>query len=100
MAKPLSPPGSCPAHPQGPIADGSQLSDIVTTPFASGGSTAPSDGTHDALSQSIQNRDFFQTQTKWFPIRLQPQAVIPPHQPQAHLLQRLPLVVVSNFKMV
>ena len=33
-AKPLDPPGSCPAHPQGPIADGSQLSDIVSTPFA------------------------------------------------------------------
>jgi len=46
MAKPLSPPGSCAAHPQGPIADGTQLSDIVTNPFASGSSnTAGSDDT-------------------------------------------------------
>jgi hypothetical protein len=63
---PLSPPGSCPAHPQGPIADGTQLSDIVTTPFASGGiSTAPdsainpgSDSTHIILAQSIQTVTF------------------------------------------
>ena len=103
MAKPLDPLGSCPAHPQGPIADGSQLSDIVSTPFASGSSPAASDGTHDALPQSIQIRDFFQTQTQWFPMRLQPQALIPilpPSQSQAHLLQRLPLVVISDFKMV
>lgn len=65
---PLSPLGSCPAHPQGPIADGTQLSDIVTEPFASGTSTpatdvtttssnAPnpgSDGAYAALAQSIQ----------------------------------------------
>ncbi|KAF8331899.1 proline-rich protein [Cantharellus anzutake] len=31
-SKPLSPPGSCPAHPQGPIADGSQLVDLTADP--------------------------------------------------------------------
>jgi hypothetical protein len=35
---PLNPLGSCPANPQGPIADGSQLVDITTTPFAPGSS--------------------------------------------------------------
>lgn len=53
MGKPVTPPGSCPAHPQGPIADGTQLSDIVTKPVASGRSIARSDGTHDAPAQSI-----------------------------------------------
>jgi hypothetical protein len=50
MNAPPSPLGSCHAHPQGPIADGSQLTDITNTPFASGGSSAAatdpgSDGT-------------------------------------------------------
>jgi hypothetical protein len=44
MTSPVSPPGSCRAHPQGPIADGTQLSDIVTTPFAPG-SSAPGSST-------------------------------------------------------
>ena len=51
---PLSPPGSCPAHPQGPIADGTQLSDIATTPFAPGSSDnatdTGSDGMHTFLA--------------------------------------------------
>lgn len=34
---PLSPPGSCPAHPQGPIADGTQLVDTVQNPGAPSG---------------------------------------------------------------
>jgi len=42
MTSPLNPLGSCPAHPQGPIADGTQLSDIATVPFASGGSSTAS----------------------------------------------------------
>lgn len=65
MTAPLSPPGSCPAHPQGPIADGTQLSDIVTKPFASGSGPAAdisspsatdpgSNGTHATLAQFIQ----------------------------------------------
>jgi len=37
MNSPLNPPGSCLAHPSGPIADGTQLSDITTNPFGSGG---------------------------------------------------------------
>lgn len=35
---PLNPLGSCLAHPSGPIAGGTQLNAITTTPFASGGS--------------------------------------------------------------
>ncbi|KAG6866557.1 hypothetical protein C0991_002042 [Blastosporella zonata] len=35
MTAPLSPAGSCPAHPSGPIADGSQLIDIVSDPGVS-----------------------------------------------------------------
>ena len=46
MTAPLSPPGSCAANPTGPIADGSQLTDLVDspgTPTAAGGddSSAP-----------------------------------------------------------
>lgn len=37
----LNPLGSCPANPNGPIADGTQLSDITTNPNAPGGSGAP-----------------------------------------------------------
>ncbi|KAF8202519.1 hypothetical protein BJ912DRAFT_897098 [Pholiota molesta] len=37
---PLNPLGSCPANPQGPIADGTQLSDITTNPNAPGGSAS------------------------------------------------------------
>lgn len=37
---PLSPLGSCPANPEGPIPDGQQLSDITTNPNAPGGSAA------------------------------------------------------------
>jgi len=44
MNSPLNPPGSCPANPSGPIADGTQLSDITTSPFASGSSGTPSSG--------------------------------------------------------
>lgn len=39
---PLSPAGSCPANPQGPIADGTQLSDITQNPGA-GDTTATND---------------------------------------------------------
>ena len=30
--QPVNPPGSCPAHPEGPIPDGSQLVDITQDP--------------------------------------------------------------------
>jgi hypothetical protein len=49
MTSPLSPLGSCPAHPDGPIAGGSQLSDITTNPFASGSSGTPS-GSSDTVT--------------------------------------------------
>jgi hypothetical protein len=32
QSSPLNPPGSCPAHPAGPIADGTQLVDQVSSP--------------------------------------------------------------------
>lgn len=37
MSSPLSPPGSCPAHTGGPIADGTQLVDITQDPGVQGG---------------------------------------------------------------
>jgi hypothetical protein len=43
MTSPLNPPGSCPANPGGPIADGTQLTDITTVPFASGSSSPAAD---------------------------------------------------------
>lgn len=39
---PVSPPGSCPANPSGPIADGTQLSSLTTNPNAPDGSGASS----------------------------------------------------------
>jgi len=36
QSKPLNPPGSCPANPQGPIADGTQLVDITQNPGVGG----------------------------------------------------------------
>lgn len=39
---PLSPLGSCPANPEGPIPDGQQLSDITTNPHAPGGTDTSS----------------------------------------------------------
>jgi hypothetical protein len=36
----LNPPGSCPAHTSGPIADGSQLVDLVSSPGVPSGSGA------------------------------------------------------------
>jgi len=42
MTSPVSPLGSCPANPSGPIAAGSQLTAITTSPFASGSSGTPS----------------------------------------------------------
>ena len=36
LSSPVSPPGSCAAHPSGPIPDGVQLSSITQEPFASG----------------------------------------------------------------
>ena len=55
---PLSPPGSCPANPGGPIAAGSQLVDITKNPNAPGGdgglssATANSHGAADGGSSS------------------------------------------------
>lgn len=43
MTSPVNPPGSCPANPGGPIADGSQLTDITTVPIASGSSGPAAD---------------------------------------------------------
>ncbi|KAF9525167.1 hypothetical protein CPB83DRAFT_564277 [Crepidotus variabilis] len=41
---PLSPPGSCPANPSGPIADGTQLVDLTQSPNAPGGSAGSTGG--------------------------------------------------------
>jgi hypothetical protein len=41
----LKPPGSCPAHPSGPIADGTQLVDITQDPGVGGGKAPASDPT-------------------------------------------------------
>jgi len=40
QSSPLSPPGSCPANPGGPIADGSQLVDVTTNPGTPGSSSS------------------------------------------------------------
>lgn len=44
MSAPVSPAGSCPANPSGPIADGSQLVDLTQNPGV-GGTTASNDTT-------------------------------------------------------
>ncbi|KIJ65151.1 hypothetical protein HYDPIDRAFT_89084 [Hydnomerulius pinastri MD-312] len=45
MSAPLSPAGSCPANPSGPIADGTQLVDLTQNPgVAAGNSTGTSTG--------------------------------------------------------
>lgn len=41
LSAPVNPPGSCPANPSGPIADGTQLDAITTNPRANGGSAPP-----------------------------------------------------------
>lgn len=50
MTSPVNPPGSCPANPGGPIADGSQLTDITTVPFASGSSAPAADPTSSSTA--------------------------------------------------
>ncbi|KAI0351921.1 hypothetical protein OH77DRAFT_1523808 [Trametes cingulata] len=42
LTSPVSPPGSCPANPSGPIPDGQQLVDITQQPKAAGGSGSAS----------------------------------------------------------
>jgi len=42
QSSPLNPPGSCPAHPAGPIADGTQLVDQVSSPGVPSGTGAGS----------------------------------------------------------
>ena len=46
---PLSPPGSCPANPGGPISDGQQLADIVSS---SGASSSPASGSSSPSNSS------------------------------------------------
>ncbi|KAI0342985.1 hypothetical protein BDW22DRAFT_1344828 [Trametopsis cervina] len=49
LSAPLSPAGSCPAHPDGPIADGTQLVDQVSSPgTGSGNATASATGGDNA----------------------------------------------------
>ncbi|KAG6857453.1 hypothetical protein H0H87_003520 [Tephrocybe sp. NHM501043] len=56
MTSPLSPPGSCPAHPNGGIADGAQLVDTVSDPgtgtTGSGTATQPAFTTSAAVSST------------------------------------------------
>ncbi|KAF9485474.1 hypothetical protein BDN70DRAFT_823624, partial [Pholiota conissans] len=47
---PLNPLGSCPANPQGPIADGAQLNTITSNPNAPGGSAAPASASATAAA--------------------------------------------------
>ncbi|KLO20291.1 hypothetical protein SCHPADRAFT_38915 [Schizopora paradoxa] len=51
QSSPLSPPGSCPANPAGPIAAGSQLTDITNDPGV-GESTSSSSSTSSVASAS------------------------------------------------
>ncbi|KAI0045712.1 hypothetical protein FA95DRAFT_1495149 [Auriscalpium vulgare] len=46
----LSPAGSCPAHPAGPIPDGTQLVDLVSASGAGGGSNGTEPASTDATS--------------------------------------------------
>jgi hypothetical protein len=51
---PLSPPGSCPANPSGPIADGTQLTDITQNPgVPSAANSAPSSAATAAASSTV-----------------------------------------------
>ncbi|KAF8892066.1 hypothetical protein BD779DRAFT_1610249 [Infundibulicybe gibba] len=47
---PLSPPGSCPANPSGPIADGTQLVDATQNPGVAGGAPKQNNGANTQSS--------------------------------------------------
>jgi hypothetical protein len=49
---PLNPPGSCPANPSGPVPAGQQLTDIVNSPGAPGGSGAANGTTQNPPSSA------------------------------------------------
>ncbi|KAH9973430.1 hypothetical protein BGW80DRAFT_1437194 [Lactifluus volemus] len=51
---PLNPPGSCPAHPSGPIADGTQLVNQVSSPGVPSGSGG-NDGTQSSASSQASS---------------------------------------------
>jgi len=56
----VQPPGSCPAHPGGPIPDGQQLVNFVQTPNAPtpAGKAAPPAATNDPPAPSPSNKAF------------------------------------------
>ena len=51
---PLSPPGSCPAHTSGPITDGTQLSDLTTSP-GNAGVAGKGNGTGNGTTQNTSS---------------------------------------------
>ncbi|KAH7885810.1 hypothetical protein F5I97DRAFT_1875615 [Phlebopus sp. FC_14] len=52
MSAPLSPPGSCPANPSGPLADGTQLVDLTQDPGVSGSNTTSGSSPTSTISAS------------------------------------------------
>jgi len=55
MTQPVNPLGSCLAHPQGPIADGSQLVDQVQDPGVGGGSNSTASATSSSGDATPSN---------------------------------------------
>ncbi|KAI0657952.1 hypothetical protein C8Q70DRAFT_250526 [Cubamyces menziesii] len=57
LTSPVSPAGSCPANPSGPIPDGQQLVDITQQPRASGSAAPPASGSSAAGGDDSEDGD-------------------------------------------
>ncbi|PPQ99280.1 hypothetical protein CVT24_009280 [Panaeolus cyanescens] len=54
LSAPVSPAGSCPANPSGPVPDGEQLNTLVQSPIAASDDTGPSSSLPDAVPDSSE----------------------------------------------